>query len=236
MDGRRPDQLTGYNRPIRPGESPSSPAVRRMAVFAAAVGATVVVAAACSPKAGHRALVFFFDGVPPLEAEVAQVEIEILEDPTEGVLGPPRRVEAVKKFYNHPAYWENRCAGCHEGEGGGLLKTVREGLCQTCHPDKPARKKFVHGPVAVNDCLSCHLYHKSLYPKVLVADAQTLCFHCHETDELRTDEHHKTIEQERCIDCHDAHGGDDRFFLIKKEEKEEAVDSSGNALIIERKQ
>ena len=93
----------------------------------------------------------------------------------------------------------------------------------TCHADNPKKKKYTHGPMAVNDCLACHHYHKSAHPKVLVADAQTVCFHCHETEELRTDEHHATIEKERCIDCHDAHGGDDRFFLIKKEE---AVDSS----------
>ena len=238
MNRRRFSQSSAYSRSFRGGESPSAPrpAIRSMTVFAAAVAATLFIVAACSSKTGHQALVFFFDGVPPVEAEEPQVEVEILEEPAEGVLGPPQRVEAAKKYYHHPAYWENRCNGCHEGEGGGLLKPVREGLCQMCHPDKPARKKFLHGPMAVNDCLSCHLYHKSPYPKVLVADAQTLCFHCHETGELRTDEHHKTIEEERCIDCHDAHGGDDRFFLIKKEDKEEAVDSSGNALIIERKQ
>jgi predicted CXXCH cytochrome family protein len=84
--------------------------------------------------------------------------------------------------------------------------------------------------VAVNGCLACHLYHKSEYPGVLVADAQTLCFHCHEEDAMRTDKHHATIEQDRCIDCHDPHGGDDRFFLTPQAqelvEKADAAESS----------
>jgi predicted CXXCH cytochrome family protein len=182
------------------------------------------VAAACSPETKYRTLVFFFDGVPPLDAGIAELGGETSETlPAAETLESPQRVEAAKRFYNHPPYWENRCAGCHDVDDGGLLKTAREGLCQMCHPEKPAKKKYVHGPVAVNGCIACHLYHKALYPKVLIADAQDLCFHCHVSEELRTDEHHETIETERCIDCHDAHGGDDRFFLIRKEEP---VDSS----------
>jgi predicted CXXCH cytochrome family protein len=70
--------------------------------------------------------------------------------------------------------------------------------------------------VAVNGCLACHRYHKSLYPGVLITDAQSLCYRCHVTKELTIDEHHATMEEERCIDCHDAHGGDDRYFLLPK--------------------
>lgn len=181
-----------------------------------ALAASVAVAA-CSREVRHRTLTFFFDGVPALDAGITDLTVESPEDALVGAgAEAPRRVKTAKRFYDHPAYKQNRCPECHNVDGGGVLKTAREGLCQTCHPDKPEKKKFVHGPVAVNGCLACHLYHKSLHPKVLVADAQTLCFHCHEEGELRTDEHHATIKEERCIDCHDAHGGDDRFFLIPK--------------------
>lgn len=170
--------------------------------------------AACSPETRYRVLDFLYDGVPPLDAGGTDLEEQMQE--TAVATEPEKLPRSVKTFYYHPAYQQNLCGGCHDVNGGRLLKTVRLGLCQSCHPDKPAKRKFVHGPVAVNGCLACHRYHKSRYPKVLIADAQTLCFFCHEMGELRTDEHHATIEKERCIDCHDAHGGDDRFFLLPK--------------------
>ena len=184
--------------------------------------AVLLLVASCSPQAKHGVLTFFFDGVPPLGGVHVVPDAGLSADAAVSTAPDiPRPIKGRKKFYNHPAYFENRCEGCHD-LAGGLLKSVREGLCQSCHPEKPAKKKFVHGPMAVNACLACHRYHKSLYPKVLVADAQDLCFHCHDNSELRTDEHHKTIETERCIECHDAHGGDDRFFLIKKPEPDES--------------
>jgi predicted CXXCH cytochrome family protein len=200
---------------------------------AGTVTVAILLAAACSLEHRHHVLTFFFDGVPPPATDVAAAETQ---KAGEGLLAeavePKAEAEAGKIFYNHPAYQQNRCGECHDVERGGLIKTAREGLCLTCHPEKPGKKKFSHGPMAVNGCLACHRYHRSAYPKVLVADAQTLCFHCHEMGELRTDEHHATMQKERCIDCHDAHGGDDRYFLIRKEgavdviPKEGAVDSS----------
>ena len=168
-------------------------------------------------------LTFFYDGVPPLDADLPQPEVEIQEDLLAAATGePPERVEPKAMSYSHPAYREHRCSGCHDTEGS-LLQTPRQGLCRSCHPDKPPKKKFVHGPVAVNGCLACHRYHKSQYPRVLITDAQSLCFLCHVMEELITDKHHATMNEERCIACHDAHGGDDRFFLIPKPE---TVDSS----------
>ena len=184
-------------------------------------------AAACSREVRHRVLTFFYDGVPHLDAGPAEPDAGTAESSEVTAEGEPgSRAKRGKKFYNHPAYWKNLCGECHEGDGGGLLKTAREGLCQTCHPDNPPRKKFVHGPVAVNGCLACHLYHRSEYPKVLVTDAQTLCYQCHVEEELITDKHHATIEEKRCIDCHDAHGGDDRFFLLPEAAAAAAADSS----------
>lgn len=179
---------------------------------------------ACAAEVKHKWMVFFFDGVPPLDFGIVPPEVTATGDEAgRSELEHPESVKSKRRYYYHPAYWANRCDGCHAGDYGELVMTPREGLCTSCHPDKPPKKKFVHGPVAVNGCLACHRYHKSLYPKVLIADAQELCFFCHEMKAMRTDEHHATIETERCIECHDAHGGDDRFFLIKKPE---SVDSS----------
>ena len=217
MGARRSDTSDAHRLPSQPGESHTRRrrSTARLLILSVTAVAVVMVAAACSRVLTHRVLSFLYDGVPPLESGIAQPEIEASETSAEAIEGEPSgRREVVKKFYSHPAYRNNLCGGCHDVKAGKLLKTARQGLCQTCHPDKPAKKKFVHGPVAVNGCLACHRYHKSMYPKVLITDAQSLCYSCHVTEELVTDKHHATIEEKRCIDCHDAHGGDDRFFLL----------------------
>ena len=200
----------------------------RLATTWTFVSGAALLAGACALEQRHEILTFFFDGVPPLTTQLTTAtQPETTEGLLPGAIEPKSEAEAGKKFYNHPAYQQNRCGECHDVERGGLVKTAREGLCLTCHPEKPGKKKFVHGPMAVNGCLACHRYHRSLYPKVLVTDAQTLCFQCHEMAELRTDEHHATMQKERCIDCHDAHGGDDRFFLIRKKGAVDVIQQEG---------
>ncbi len=203
------------------GSTGSRSRMRRRWLIPAAAALSMLMVVACARETRHRVLSFFYDGVPPLDGGTSVLDVDLPEEAATADQRP-ERVEPVQKFYVHPPWKANRCGECHDVGGGRLLKTAREGLCQSCHPDKPAKKKFVHGPVAVNGCLACHLYHKARYPKVLIADPQTLCFHCHEMDAMRTDEHHATIKEERCIDCHDAHGGDDRYFLLPKAAKTES--------------
>jgi len=212
------DACRGDGEP-RSGPPDRHAAMRCAALVCLAASAMLLIGGACTTEARHEWLVYFIDGVPPLNLGVTDTGTPPSDtDAGPPDLEPPKAVKARPRYYHHPAYFENRCSGCHASDYGDLVMTPREGLCSSCHPDKPPKTKFVHGPVAVNGCLACHRYHKSPYPGVLVADAQELCFHCHEMTELRTDEHHATMETERCIDCHDSHGGDDRFFLIKKPE------------------
>lgn len=176
----------------------------------------LLLAFACSRAVQHRVLTFLYDGVPPLHPELAGYEPQVSNTAQSTGQGESDGglVAAETRSYSHPAYQRNLCGVCHDGEDGRVLMTVRQGLCQKCHPDKPPRKKFVHGPVAVNGCLACHHYHKAPYPKVLIADPQTLCFKCHVRRELTTGAYHAELDKKLCIDCHDAHGGDDRYFLL----------------------
>jgi len=179
--------------------------------------AVAISALGCSREARHRVLVFFYDGVPPLDAEDVDVVEAVGESDTEPLASEDQTLPRVVRpggIFRHPHYTTKLCSSCHDS-GASLLKTVREGLCQTCHFQKPEeKKKYLHGPVAVNGCLVCHRHHTSQYPKILVTEAQTLCLECHPTEELTTDKYHATMDKERCIECHDPHGGDDRFFLL----------------------
>ena len=175
--------------------------------------AAVLITVACSRESRHQVLVYLYDGVPPLNAAHVGPASGPEEEATRVAGVDPSVAKSKKDIYTHPLYWESRCGSCHTA-GGRLLRTVREGLCSSCHFQKPSeKKKHLHGPAATNDCLVCHRYHRSKNEKILVADAQTLCSHCHATEELTPDKHHKTMDKERCVDCHNPHGGEDRFFL-----------------------
>ena len=207
-------------------------ACRSTLVVVTTTAATVLITVACSRESRHKVLVFLYDGVPPLDAGNAEPKGVPQREKTLLAAGGDSSVASPKKdIYTHPLYWENRCGECHTASGR-LLRTVREGLCIGCHFQKPSeKKKHVHGPAATNDCLVCHRYHKSKYKKILLADAQDLCSHCHTTEELIPDKHHATMDKERCVDCHDPHGGDDRFFLRPGVTP---GDSSQDGLVIEQ--
>jgi predicted CXXCH cytochrome family protein len=214
MGMHRPDPSAPHSLPrYRRGTARVSVCHSAFVVTTTAVA--ILITAACSRESRHQVLVYLYDGVPPLDADRMEPASGPEEEGTTQAAGADPSVAKPKKdIYTHPHYWENRCGSCHNA-GGRLLRPVREGLCSSCHFQKPSeKKKHLHGPAATNDCLVCHRYHRSKYEKILVADAQTLCSYCHTTEELTQDKHHKTMDKERCVACHDPHGGDDRFFLL----------------------
>jgi predicted CXXCH cytochrome family protein len=171
-----------------------------------------LMVAACSPATRYRVLSFFFDGVPePGQpgAETPGPEAP-LPEPT-GEAGA--EVAQRPRIIAHAPYRENRCRACHDATTGLLVKEVRDGLCLECHPHPADGAPYIHGPLAVNDCVACHDYHASPYPMLLLEDIHTLCFRCHERADLSPDPHDAMTEEQTCLACHDPHGGADRFFL-----------------------
>jgi predicted CXXCH cytochrome family protein len=163
---------------------------------------------ACSTTARYRVLNFFFDGVPPPGAASTQAAPDATE-----LQGPiPKAARAPVIIYAHPPDRENRCGSCHDRTWGQMFRSIEDGLCATCHADIPGQARYVHGPVAVNDCLFCHHHHGTTRPKMLLDDAATLCLSCHDRDDLGEGPHHEPTDAS-CVSCHDPHGGQDRFFL-----------------------
>lgn len=112
--------------------------------------------------------------------------------------------------YKHSAVTEEKsCMYCHTPHASTVrfeLKDTPMALCTSCH-DKPIsmgkdkilpalteeidNKKFLHGPVAENDCSGCHLSHGSDHFRLLVKEYPPefyapfnrenykLCFNCH---------------------------------------------------------
>jgi predicted CXXCH cytochrome family protein len=112
----------------------------------------------------------------------------------------------------HKPWLEEHCEECH-------TRTLKLGnrdsdLCLKCHANKTAEHENMHGPVAVGACLWCHDPHNSAYASLLKAPAREVCSQCHATATLNAERVPAHAQADRsCLECHDGHGGKERFFL-----------------------
>jgi predicted CXXCH cytochrome family protein len=171
-----------------------------------------VAAFSCSQTTKFQVLNFFFDGVPEpgSQADASDSGATSEADETLADTAPARPVVVVVA---HKPYRDNQCGSCHSVQTGQLVQSVRDGLCQTCHTDVPGKVRYVHGPVAVRDCLFCHHHHGSRFRPMLLTDPVSTCLKCHDREDLGQDAHADLDDDRSCTDCHGAHGGNDPFFL-----------------------
>ena len=187
------------------------------------VAATITgLTVACDSAARHRVLSFFFDGVPkPGEAtpvstnEQKTDQTEVATEPSPADSTDP--VIVAKTYFSHPPYKTFQCRRCHQPAGVELVATPQEGLCARCHADIPGDAAFVHGPVAVRDCLFCHHHHESAIPGMLLLPPDATCLRCHDRTDLTAVPQHAETDDHKCIDCHDPHAGNLRYFLKRAE-------------------
>lgn len=186
---------------------------RRKHFFALACLASIVCA--CSPATRHEVFSTLIDGCPS-STPVAQ----ICADPSHAVGG--RLAEAdgskgapvAKKASKHKPYQEKKCDDCHDKTtDNGFVVKVKNQLCFVCHSDF-ITGKFVHGPVAVGECLACHDPHMSANPSLLKKRAAEVCATCH-LERRQAFAMHETVESHdiTCINCHDPHFGNVQYFL-----------------------
>ena len=194
-------------------------ATRPAKVMLTLIAVAAALGGACSPTTRYRVLRFFFDGVPEPGAAPRQPGYPAgLNVPAgDGTPQQADRWPTGQTVYAHAPYRDNRCGVCHDPQTGELFRTARQGLCRNCHPDVPGPVPYVHGPVAVSDCLFCHHPHNAVYPKLLLTETTALCFRCHERNDLSTDAHPDDVLERACTACHQPHGGENRFFLKRAE-------------------
>jgi predicted CXXCH cytochrome family protein len=174
---------------------------------------------ACAEPLRYRVLSTFFDGVP-LPAQRTQERLGYEPPPDRYGFGlAPTLVDGAgdrAELFAHAPYRENRCGACHNPTTGNLFRTPQQGLCRECHAEVTREPTYLHGPVAVDDCLFCHHPHGSAYDGLLLASPDATCARCHDREELTEGPHHATVGEQTCTACHDPHGGEDRFFLMPR--------------------
>jgi predicted CXXCH cytochrome family protein len=123
----------------------------------------------------------------------------------------------VKQAVPHDPVSE--CSTCHTQDKGNAHKftPVAEGaaLCTTCHEVAKATDKFVHGPVAVGDCVTCHNPHGSANKRLLRTPGAKLCEQCHEdmTAKLASKRFAHAPVKTDCVGCHNPHASPIRYQL-----------------------
>ena len=170
----------------------------------------------CNKHARYQVLNTLFDGVPhPDEALTGEAAAD-LEAPLDEQ-GRLKRLRPLTIRYRHPSGGSaaGECSLCH-GDTKALVIPGKD-MCVKCHSQVKEKRAFIHGP-AVLDCIVCHDPHESKVRSLLKVMGNELCFACHyrqNREEAYKDEAHKEVEGQEflCLDCHDPHGGNDRFFV-----------------------
>jgi predicted CXXCH cytochrome family protein len=189
--------------------------VRRRTLILA-IGLSALAVTGCDIEKHYDTLSFFFDGVPDPNA----VEPEAPADrrALTGGQSPGARS-------SHLAYVERRCTDCHGAASrtpfrAGGFNQLDQRVCLECHEEETSGYPYVHGPVAIGECLLCHKPHDSPNLHLLVEPPATLCLGCHE---MKAEPPHDDLERS-CLDCHHGHGGDHPYFLRPVEAPAEMIE------------
>lgn len=88
--------------------------------------------------------------------------------------------------------------------------------CLSCH-DKSGwmNMKYIHGPLAINDCRPCHIKpDKEIMRKAEIDFRKNPCAFCHQENEIKK-AHPEMIKKGKinCLTCHNPHASDKEFFL-----------------------
>ncbi len=84
-------------------------------------------------------------------------------------------------------------------------------ITANCHTAL-GKDKYVHGPVAVNDCLVCHKETgKHKFPPI--KDVAGLCYSCHDKVDSKQAVH-KPVKDGNCTKCHSPHQSPNKFMLL----------------------
>jgi predicted CXXCH cytochrome family protein len=165
----------------------------------------------CDEVKHHETLSFFFDGVPPLQPEMYP---EGLVDPNS--LSPDQAVQKPAWYAHEPS---SDCSNCHSKRKQRSFSTqIRliapiPKLCYNCHDDYTTSATFVHGPVAVGQCIFCHNPHRSKIEHLLTAPEPGLCYLCHDKNTIELITAHLSEQLSTCSNCHNPHASSIKGLL-----------------------
>ena len=169
-----------------------------------------VFVVSCDQTRRYEIMTFFFDGIESSKPEGFE---NGLFDPNAGLA---QEAQAPVWYIHEPV---EDCTNCHDTQrqskspGQAYLIAPVPKLCYNCHDDRTVSARFVHGPVAVGECLECHDHHKSRVKHLLKKAEPNVCYLCHDADAIAAIPTHSTGQPSACTDCHNPHVSSERPLL-----------------------
>ncbi len=177
---------------------------------------TLLALSGCDAGSRHAFLSAVFEGyprLPPKGEYCAEPDTDVSAIANSPQTSAKTPEPAARTRSEHLPYAEKNCSGCHDWETTTGLRVPPQRLCFVCHPDF-SREGMIHGPVAVGECLACHKPHHSTNPALLVYPKDQVCEACHKEDRQAEGMHARVRQKDLvCVDCHDPHFGDQKYFL-----------------------
>lgn len=109
----------------------------------------------------------------------------------------------------HASWPKDLCTKCHIPEQSNALTDDVDSTCQTCHDQSsltPEGSLKLHDAVAEGHCTACHTPHRAPFPYLIRADAEKMCYQCHDPEALKKDDRHPDVTRVDCLICHQGHG------------------------------
>ena len=113
----------------------------------------------------------------------------------------------------HNSSIEQSCTPCHEGlpsaDNGASMKAD----CTVCHK-AIAGATYLHSPVEMKECSSCHSWSKEKHAVVVEKGVPTVCYDCHTDKQAQVDSStsiHPVAGD--CLTCHSPHGSEQNHIL-----------------------
>ena len=182
----------------------------------------------CSKEKRHDILTFFIDGVPPVGGWDPN-------DPNSPNYRKQRRTaegaaqeQLTVSGSRHKSGKE--CEFCHGEDSiqkySGSMPLVEKepDLCYNCHTDYTKKNAYVHGPVAVGECLFCHQFHRSKNRHLLKKPIPELCYMCHDEIMIEQIPDHRPELLGKCNFCHNPHSGERKGLLKMNSRKGTRLD------------
>ncbi len=88
-------------------------------------------------------------------------------------------------------------------------------VTEECHADY-SKKAYVHGPVGLGDCKSCHKpLDSNKHTYQFAREGKDLCEYCH-LEQTAKKNVHEPLKTGDCAQCHDPHSSDNKFLILEK--------------------